>query len=136
MWKVLIWCSNGVATAMFDKGLSLFAWFLYLFKLDSSTIEAFKKLRELTFVLENILINIISRQFDLKEKISGPINHYIKHFMKNQSIVICFFSKWALALSDGKLLEIEENLNIFSRFWTNTFKAFQTRAIINGLFTV
>ena len=66
-WKVLIWCWNGVATAMFDKGLSLFAWFLYLFKLDSSTIEAFKKLRELTFVLEYILI--ISRQFDFREKI-------------------------------------------------------------------
>ena len=52
MWKVLIWCSYGVATPMFDKGLSLFC--LIFIKLDSSTIEAFQKLRELTFVMEHI----------------------------------------------------------------------------------
>ena len=38
------------------KGSHFFAWFLSLFKLDSSTIEAFQKLRELTFVMEHIFL--------------------------------------------------------------------------------
>ena len=98
MWKVLTLCSNGVATAMFDKWLSLFAWFLSLFKLDSSTIEAFQKLRELTFALEYILI--ISRQFDFKGK-NLRANQSL-HKTYYEIFVICFFLKnepdhWAMA---------------------------------------
>ena len=94
MWKVLIWSFNGVATAMFDKWLSLFAWFLYLFKLDSSTIEAFQKLREEACVLEYILI--ISRNFALKEKIPKAIKTLCENFsLKNQTLET-FANFWRL----------------------------------------